>query len=203
LCNSIVGGEKFRVGSSLDVETTEVQSLKFGWTYLGNTVKLLVQDTPPWLEYQKDRYFETLRRTCHNADVLLYCIAYDVLDLQLVANDNKILGELKSSVFQESTMRHVVIVLTRANRVNPRISAEESLQTTVEKLKQKLKPSFPDPSIVPVIPAGSPKGAFLERDTPQLPWLHRLLHEILKQVNELNLFDSLIQSHTLTSPRKV
>jgi len=57
---------------------------------------------------------KTLRKTCRDADILLYCIAYNDLDLQLVSSeDNKILDELKRSVFQESTMTVVIIVLQK------------------------------------------------------------------------------------------
>jgi len=69
----------------------------------------------------------------------------------------------------------------------------------MEKLVQILKLSFPNLSTVTVIPAGLPKEAFFERDTHKLPWLNCLLHEMLKQSDKLNLFDSLIQSHPYTT----
>ena len=196
LCNSIIGKEKFKVFGGMDPETTEVASYEFCWnTNSRRSIKLKVYDTPGLGDGNEDAYLRKLQEKCNDVDVILYCICYKDLDLSPVpSEENKSLRDIRS-VLDSNPMKHIIIVLTKVNRAKEK---EVTLEKEIEQLGTKLKTCFDDLFTIPVIPVGLPSEAFLKRDFQRLPWLHQLLHEILKQVGELSSFDSLIQSHPHT-----
>ena len=197
LCNSIIGEEKFNFSGNMDPETTEVSSSEFCWdTNPRKSIKLNVYDTPGLGESKEDAYYlRKLQEQCNHVGVILYCISYKGLDLSPDSSqENESLRHVMR-VLHSSPMKHIIVVLTKVNQVKEK---EITLQNEIEQLGTKLKNCFDDLSTIPVIPAGLPSEAFLKRDFQRFPWLHQLLHEILKQVGELSSFNSIIQSHPHT-----
>ena len=190
LCNSIIGEEKFKVSGGMDPETTEVASYEFCWnTNSRRSIKLKVYDTPGLGDGNEDAYLRKLQEKCNDVDVILYCICYKDLDLSpFPSEENKSLRDIRS-VLDSNPMKHIIIVLTKVNRAKEK---EVTLEKETQQLGTKLKTCFDDLFTIPVIPVGLPSEAFLKRDFQRPPWLHQLLHEILKQVGELSSFDSLI-----------
>ena len=199
LCNSIVGSKKFKIGNNMDVETTEVASHEFCWNT--NPRKIItVCDTPGLGDQNEDAYLRTLQEKCMDVDIILYCISYKDLDLSPVpSKENESLCHIRR-VLYSNPMKHMIIVLTKVNLAKER--EKPTLQKEIKQLGTKLNSCFDDLStIIPVIPAGLPSDTVLRRNSQGLPWLHQLLHEILKQVGELRSFDSLIRSHPHTKDR--